>query len=161
LISDETLEQRRVDAENKQKEQERADLFNYYNERGVTDENIQSQLYQGGYTKPADQLHENIRNYLTQKGYNAFTNEAGNDYRVFKGNALATEGMGLVTEDQFSNDYGKAFSIQNGQLIFHDRGQLPEGLELPEWADEGNLRRRLIPLSGTSLPGLYDYENSE
>ena len=161
LISDETLKQRKVDAENRQKEQERSNLVNYYNERGITDENIQNQLYQGGYTKPADQLHENIRKLLEQRGYSAFTNEAGNDYRIFKGNAFATEGMGLLTEDQFSNDYGKAFSIQNGQLIFHDRGQLPEGLELPEWADEGNLRRRLIPLSGTSLPGLYDYENSE
>jgi hypothetical protein len=66
-----------------------------------------------------------------------------------------------MSEDQFSDDYGKTFSIQNGQIIFHDKGQLPEGLQLPEWADEGNLRRRLVPLSGTALPNLYDYENSE
>ncbi len=64
-----------------------------------------------------------------------------------------------MTEDQFSPDYGKYFTINDG--VFSVTDTAPEGLELPEWADEGNLRRRLIPLSGTALPNLYDYNNSE
>lgn len=160
LISDQTLKEREEASKAKQAEQLKSDTYNLYKSAGITDENTYKTLYDYGFKKRATDLSESINNFLTSKGYNAFQDDSGKNYFIMQGDTPVND-YGLLTEDQFSEDYGKSFSIQNGVFTIHDKGQLPQGLTLPKWQDEGNLKRRLIPLSGTARPGLYDYSNSE
>ena len=138
LIPDKVFTERKKQEEAKKVEGEKTDIYNSLKDLDISDENMQNELYQYGYTNPADKLNTNIKNYLTQKGYNVLANKAGNDYMVLKGNELVTEGAGLLTQDPFSEDYGKSFSVQNGKLVFYDKGQLPEGFTPTFAKDEGS-----------------------
>ena len=156
LIPDETLEERKQQSEAQKSEQSRKSALDLLKNIGVTDENKQAELYQSGYRKLADNLHPTVANYLTQKGYNILSDESGRNYKVLKGNELVTGESGLLTEDQFSEDYGKYFTVQNGNIIINDvpKDQLPEGLTLPKWRDEGNIGKGLR----TDDPNFANYD---
>ena len=161
LITDDEFKRREEQVTADEAKRKKETSLSSFENLGISNPELRESLYNAGYTKVADNFNSDLSEYFKNSGYNVFSDELGENYRVFKGNNLVNGVSGLMSKDQFSSDYGKTFSIQNGQIIFHDKGQLPEGLQLPEWADEGNLRRRLVPLSGTALPNLYDYENSE
>ena len=56
-----------------------------------------------------------------------------------------------MTEDQFSPDYGKYFTINDG--IFSVTDTAPEGFQLPTWEDEGNRWKGLL----SDDPNFKDY----
>ena len=99
-------------------------------------------MYQSGYTKPADNLNPYLSNYLKSKNYTALTN--GQGYKIIGNNNLVTNESGLLTTDVLSPDYGKTFSIVNGDLIIHEKGVIPENFKLPEFPDEGDVSKQLI-----------------
>ncbi len=153
LIPDETLEQRKQEAAAKQEREKLNNIIETYKSSGITNENIQGELYQSGYVKPAETLNQNIKDILSKKGYSIFSDEAGKNFAVLKGNEKVTGESGIVTDNPFSEDYGKTFSIVNGQLFIHDKGQKPQDLQLPEWEDEGNVRKELL----TNIPSLSSH----
>ena len=144
LISDEVFDERKRALTEKTENQNRENVLNLFRERGISDENLQNQLYQSGYRKEADLLKPYLTDYFSKKGYSVFGDESGKNYAVLNGNELVTSDFGLLSEDQFSEDYGKTFSIQDGRLVFNESGALPEGFELPQWKDDGNRGKELL-----------------
>lgn len=157
LISDETLKQREEAAKAKQTEQDKKGIYDSYRSSGITDENLMSQLYSAGLTRIADDFNPYLTEYFRNKGYTVYTDKDGKNYGVLKDGTLVESDKGIYTEDQFSDDYGKTWQIKGGLFGELAPGTIPEGLELPQWQDEGNIRRRLIPLTD----GTFDFRNSD
>lgn len=138
-----TDEEERQNLETQQAEQARQAQFNIYKQHGIQDENYLNTLHQLGFTNVNTGLNSNISNFLKSKNYNYFTNKDGNAYVFDSSGNLVNKGFGLVTEDQFNPDYGKVWAIQDGVLGIGNYNE-SYAENLPEFSDEGNLRRRLI-----------------
>ena len=72
---------------------------------------------------------------------------------------LVKEGFGLLTEDQFSEDYGKIFNISEGMLNIDQYSDKYKEL-LPKFEDLGNIRRRLNLSEDSDLNGFEIYGDS-
>ena len=142
LIPDAELARREEEIKVKEEAEKVKKVSNTLKGIGITDENVQNYLYQSGYTKPADNLNPYLSNYLKSKNYTALTN--GQGYKIIGNNNLVTNESGLLTTDVLSPDYGKTFSIVNGDLIIHEKGVRPENFKLPEFPDEGDVSKQLI-----------------
>ncbi len=142
LIPDTELARREEETKAKEEAEKVKNVSNTLKGIGITDENVQNYLYQSGYTKPADNLNPYLSNYLKSKNYIALTN--GQGYKIIGNNNLVTNESGLLTTDVLSPDYGKTFSIVNGDLIIHEKGVRPENFKLPEFPDEGDVSKQLI-----------------
>lgn len=135
-------------------EAKRKSQLDQYAGLGVSDETIRDNLYAGGFTKINEGLDPYISDYLKEKGYNYFRNENDDTIVLDSKGRFAQEGFGLLTEDQFSEDYGKIFNISEGVLNIDQYSDKYKDL-LPKFEDLGNLRKRLI-LSEDSDLGEFD-----
>lgn len=151
LITDDEFKRREEQAAaNKEKEKRDAALSSFEN-AGITNPELRESLYNAGYTKIADNFDPYLSEYFKNNEYTVLSDESGKNYRVLKGNDLVSGVSGLMTEDQFSPDYGKYFTINNG--VFNVTDTAPEGFQLPTWEDEGNRWKGLL----TDDPKFKDY----
>lgn len=121
-----------------------------YKNLGINDESLQNHLYQSGFTNTnLDDLDPYIRDYFKSKGYSSLANADGHRYVFDSQGKLVENDFGLLTEDQFSDNYGKVFQISKGVFGTGDYSEEFASF-LPKFTDQGNIRRRLnwTPLEG-------------
>lgn len=151
LITDDEFKRRKEQATADEAKEKRDASLSSFESLGISNPELRESLYKAGYTKVADNFNPYLSEYFKNKGYNVFSDESGKNYRVFKGNDLVSGVSGLMSEDQFSSDYGKFFNINDG--IFSVIDTAPEGFQLPEWTDEGNRWKGLL----SDDPNFKDY----
>lgn len=151
LITDDEFKRREEQAAANEVKEKRDTALSSFESLGISNPELRESLYNAGYTKVADNFSPELSQYFKNKGYSVVSDESGKNYRVFKGNDLVSGVSGLMTEDQFSPDYGKYFTINDG--VFSVTDTAPEGFQLPTWEDEGNRWKGLL----SDDPNFKDY----